>query len=264
MRAVRRLALVLALAALAAGPALAQAEAPPARRLTASFGDPARPGLLKVTLLSGDISVEAHGEREVVVEVRQRPAGQVARRAPASGPTLRIVEDGNVMRVDTPLGGTLDLRILVPAATSLKLRCVRDGDLRVRGVAGEMDLRNTAGAIEVEGAAAPVVAHNDRGSIAVRFARLAPGPMAFSTLHGDIEVAFPEGLAADVVVQSRQGDVTSDFPVVLVDAARRAGRAVGLHRLDAQEEVRGRIGAGGPELRFTTYGGDVTLRRLRR
>ena len=262
IRAARLLALPLALAAAAAGPALAQTDAQP-QRLTAAFSNPARPGLLKVTLLSGDITVEAHGGHEVVVEARRRPSGQAPRRPPASGPTLRIEEDGNVMRVDTPVEGTLDLRILVPAATALKLRCTR-GDLRVRGVAGEMDLRNSDGAIEVDSAAAPVVAHNGRGSIAVRFVRLPAGPMAFSTLHGDIEVAFPDGLAADVVVQSRQGDVVSDFPIVLADAANRAGRAVGLHRLDAKEEVRGRIGAGGPELRFTTYSGDVTIRRARR
>src|SRR5262245_42562149 len=75
-------------------------------RVTVSWSDPARPGLLKVNLLNGGVTVKTHTGRDVIVDVRSRGAGRRApaevgglRRIDTNASGLRIEEQNNVMTI---------------------------------------------------------------------------------------------------------------------------------------------------------------------
>ena len=74
---------------------------------------------------------------------------------------------------------------------------------------------------------------------------------------------MPATVKADVIITSSQGDVWTDFDVTMqpqppvVENENGGGR----YRVRMQREMRGTIGGGGPELRFKTFNGDITLRK---
>src|SRR5436190_1668389 len=122
----KRLTFISSLAAILWLVAPAAAQDLSGDRLTLTFSDPSRPGLLKINLLNGGISVKGYSGKEVIIETRSRNRN---RRGPGPDITglrridvnsnLRIDQENNVMTVMTgsrPDNG--DLEIQVPARTN--------------------------------------------------------------------------------------------------------------------------------------------------
>ncbi len=87
--------------------------------------------------------------------------------------------------------------------------------------------------------------------------------MSFSSFNGNVDVAFPADLGARVRIKAGQGEILSDFELALEAQApilTRDENSDGT-RFELESEVRGTIGAGGPELRFETYNGNVLIRK---
>src|SRR5882724_6826 len=115
-------------------------------RVSVTLSDPARPALVKASLIDGGITVKAYDGKEVIVEarVRNHESGR-----PESGPKriaiastgLTVEEENNQVKVNTEsYARAIDLFISVPVHTSLHLRSVNDGDIVVTGVDGELDV----------------------------------------------------------------------------------------------------------------------------
>jgi DUF4097 and DUF4098 domain-containing protein YvlB len=87
--------------------------------------------------------------------------------------------------------------------------------------------------------------------------------MSFTSFNGDIEVAFPRGLSADLRVNAGRGEVLTDFDfevqpqTSVVDRGGEAGR----YRVRLEREVRAVVGGGGPEMQFKTFNGDIVIRQ---
>jgi Putative adhesin len=264
---------------LAAGPLAAET-------VTVPLSDPTRPAKIEADLVNGGITVEAWNGKEVVVEAvaraddgdsdrdhdeaeEKRDRGDKAkgmRRIPNSGMGLSVEEAQNVVQIESESWRhAIDLKIKVPASASLKLSTVNDGDIHVAGVEGELEISNVNGSIQVRGAAATVVANTVNGEVSVTFARLAAfKSMAFSTLNGDIDVSLPAALSADVRLSSDNGEIYSDYEInmkshVSQPKEERSGR--GHYKVSVSKEMHGSIGAGGSELLFKTFNGDIYLRK---
>lgn len=69
--------------------------------------------------------------------------------------------------------------------------------------------------------------------------------LEFTSMSGDVQVTVPAATNAEVRASARAGTISSDFPL--------SGSVTG--------DMQGTIGSGGPTLRLTTLGGDITLRR---
>jgi hypothetical protein len=273
-----------ALAALALAAPAVSAE-PFREKLVVPLSDPARPAHVEVSLVMGGVTVVGGPVKEVTIEAVARldegedeadyepdeAARQDRRRGmkriPNTALGLEAEEHDNRIAISSDSWRqAIDLEITVPAASSVVVSTVNSGDLAVRGVTGELELHNTNGGISVEGARGPVSAATVNGTVRVLFRADAPAgaPMAFSTLNGDIEVAFPAGLKADVRMRSDNGEIYSDFDVVLerqpakVEEERKKG---GRYRVVLSREVAGKIGGGGPELLLKTFNGDILLKR---
>lgn len=243
-----------------------------AERFNVPLSDPGRPVRLNVSLVTGGITVEAHGGNSVIVEAvaPEPPQGrgpaskEGLRRIPAASPGMEIEEENNVVTVRSGSPTIpLNLRIQVPAQTSLKLSTVNAGHIKVTGVRGDHELSNTNGAIEARQVAGSVVAHTVNGRVLVTFTSITPDKaMAFSTLNGDVDVTFPANTRANLRMESQNGDVYTDFDVTMRERAEsKEGRSGGRYRVTVERAVTGSINGGGPEIRFKTFNGDIHLRR---
>lgn len=187
-------------------------------------------------------------------------------RIPNVGLGLSVEESQNVVRIESESWRrAIDLKIKVPASASLKIGTVNDGDLSVSGVAGDMELSNTNGSITVRAAGSTVVANTVNGEVNVTFARLnAFKSMAFSSLNGDIDVTLPPTINADVRMSSDNGEIYSDFELKLAPRPSQVQEqrgGAGKFKVTIGKEVYGTIGAGGADLLFKTFNGDIYIRK---
>jgi hypothetical protein len=275
--------ILLTVAALTATPVLAAPE-----RLVVPLSDPGKPASIQASLLQGSIHVVAGKAGEVVIladaeadedDERDHAEPVIAgkakeknghggkagmRRIPNSGFELEAEEEGNQVSIGTSSWQqAIDLRIEVPAGSSLELSLVNGEGIVVEGVGGELELHNTNGDIRVKDARGPVSANTVNGEIRVSFAGPLPAsPMAFSTLNGDIDLALPRGAKLDVRLRSDNGEIYSDFDVALSAKAPEVetDRSKGKYRVSVAKELTGKIGGGGPEIYLKTFNGDIVLR----
>lgn len=244
-----------------------------ADRISVTLSDPARPALVKASLVNGGITVKASEGKEVVVEARSRGTHEGGKseggpkRLAISSTGLTVEEENNEVRINTEsYMHAIDLTISVPAHASLKLRAVNDGDIVVTGVDGELDIDDVNGSVTLNNVSGSAVAHALNGRVLATFTRVSQKPMAFSSLNGDIDVTFPADLKANVSIRSDRGDVFSDFDVQLQAAASQPvvedsrGHG-GKYRVKIDKTVHGTINGGGPELQFTNFQGQIYIRR---
>jgi DUF4097 and DUF4098 domain-containing protein YvlB len=162
----------------------------------------------------------------------------------------------------------VNLNIQVPAATSLTLKTINNGEISVDGVSGEVDANDLNGKVTLLNISGTVVAHSLNGSVLVTMNQVDPQkPMSFSTLNGDIDVTLPAGTKAKVKMKSDNGDIYSDFDIALDASARQpkvetAPKGKGVrHRMQFDRAMYGTINGGGPEMQFTTMNGKIFIRK---
>jgi hypothetical protein len=272
----RQLVQVLLSAMLWAEFALAYPQDLSGDRFTVPFSDPSRPGTVKVTIMSGGISIKGYPGKEVVVETKVQDSDQESKREEAKGmkriPNLSTglfaEEENNVISIGSKsFVRDIDLKIQVPIRTSLILKAINGEDVRVEQVDGEIEVDNTNGDVFLVQVSGSVVAHSMNGDLKVSMSSVAPGkPMSFTSLNGDVDVTLPADTKATAVLKSDNGDIFSDFdikmdasvnkPVVEASSGKKAKYVV-----KVDQTMRGTINGGGPEMQFKTFHGDIFIRK---
>ena len=209
-----------------------------ANQVTVPFSDPSRPGTVKVSVLSGSISVRVGSGRDVIVnttdgrdpdDVRERERERSRERSrtgppddPAAGMKrltqpagVNIEEENNTVSINAPaMLGRVTVAIQVPAATNLVLRAVNGGEVSVQGVNGSIEVNNVNGKITLTDVGGPVIAHATNGKVVATLKQLPAGkPMAFTSFNGDVDVTLPPSAKATLKMRSDRGDVYTDFDV---------------------------------------------------
>jgi DUF4097 and DUF4098 domain-containing protein YvlB len=90
--------------------------------------------------------------------------------------------------------------------------------------------------------------------------------MSFSTLNGDIDVTLPADVKANVRMKTDNGAIYSDFDVTLNHtssaAPEQSGRqSNGSYHIRFNRAITGTINGGGPELQFTSFNGQIYIRK---
>jgi len=209
-----------------------------ANQVTVPFSDPSRPGTVKVSVLSGSISVRVGSGRDVIVNTtdgrdpdddreRERERNRErSRSGPADDPAagmkrltqpagVNIEEENNTVSINAPaMLGHVTVAIQVPAATNLVLRAVNGGEVSVQGVNGSIEVNNVNGRITLTDVGGPVIAHATNGKVVATLKQLPAGkPMAFTSFNGDVDVTLPPSAKATLKMRSDRGDVYTDFDV---------------------------------------------------
>ena len=266
----------IAILFLCAGALLAQ----DGEKATVPLHDPSRPARIQANLMMGGITVRGADVKDVLVEAHSRGDGdRRERRVPARADGMKrlelpgnagldVTEEDNVVTIKTAsMNRASDLVITVPRRSSLRLKCMNDGDIYVENVDGEIDANNLNGKVTIKNVAGSVVAHSLNGAVTASLDRIDAGkPMSFSTMNGDIDVTLPDTLKANVRMKTDNGEIYSDFDVKLVAGVSPDGRNSGKqpdgsYHLKFDHTLRGTINGGGPEFQFTSFNGQIYIRK---
>jgi DUF4097 and DUF4098 domain-containing protein YvlB len=277
MQTILSFTLGVALAGAAAG-AAAQSTQP----ISMALSNPSRPATLEVKTMTGDIEIKAYDGNTVLVSTDDSDSPSVRndrdddddrrereglRRLPNTSLGVTVEENDNVVTISMDMSHQhSDLTISVPRRTSVHAKTFGGGgDIKVTGVTGEHELQNVNGDITAIDVAGTIVAGTNNGDVNVSLTELTPGKaLSFSSFNGDIEVTLPSNAKADLLVNSAQGEVWTDFDVTLQpqpSVVEQEGGNGGRNRVRMQREMRATIGGGGSELRFKTFHGDITIRK---
>ena len=247
-------------------------------RVNVPLSDPSRPAVVHASLMNGGITVTGYNGKEVIVEARPRHEGareskpdrkaEGMHRLDSRGSGLSVEEQDNEVNIGvSSMNRTVDLNIQVPFHTSLKLKCLNDGDIKVERVSGEVDADDLNGGVKLLNISGAVVAHSLNEDVIVTLDQVTPGKsMSFSTMNGNVDVTFPADVKARVKLKSDNGEIYSDFDVH-PEANPSSPKIAETHGKDGRFRVQfdkvtyGSINGGGPEMQFTTFNGKIYLRK---
>ena len=234
--------------------------------------NPGQPGKLELqTNFADDVEIIAHDGREVIVKFDGDDedgyddySRNGLRKISTSGVGLEVTEDNNTVRIRTaPNSHDLDLVVMVPKNFSVKLS-VTHGDITVRGVNGEHEIKATNGDVELIDVGGSVVVNSVNGDIEVTMTSVTPNtPMSFTGVNGDIEVSFPAGTKFTGKMKTDYGDVFTNFDIA-IDRSQSASEVTsgdGKYSVTINKWITGTVNGGGPEFLFKTLHGDIEIRK---
>lgn len=161
---------------------------------------------------------------------------------------------------DTGYVVKMDFELQVPTNTSVKLRTVNDGHVKVQNVTGEYTVRNVNGGIEMLNVGGSGHVRTVNGGVKVTFRENPHANSEYASLNGDVELYFARNLSADFRFKTFNGGVYSDYllaalPQQAVKEERRDGKLI----VRADRYTGGRVGNGGPEIRVENFNGDIRV-----
>lgn len=208
---------------------------PPGRQLVLHHGV----GEVEAAGIRGDLRLDGASGRVEAREIRGSLGIDTG-----SGNVAVVDVEGDRLHVDTGSGSVslTDVRadqILVDTGSG------RVSGSRVSG--RELRFDTGSGAIRLDGVAATDL-RADTGSGSIRLALDGDVRSAeLDTGSGGVTLLLPEGLGAELDVETGSGRIDFDFPITVVRAAR--------------DHLVGRVGDGGGRIRVETGSGSVRLRR---
>ena len=240
--------------------------------LTIPLSSPGQPGKLKVKVHDGSVTVQGYSGSDISVTVISHPqdddddddghhrAG--LKRIPNQNLDVSITEENNQVTVSGRHSRRNDFVIQVPARFDLSVNTHHNGEIMVSNINGEIELNAHHEGITVTDASGSVVAGTHHGDIQVAINSVnGEKPMAFSTYHGDVEVTFPSNMNGEAKIKTKSGDIYTDFDIDMKKQQPVKSEKDGKKEIKLSGWTHGTIGSGGPEIMFTSYHGDIIIRK---
>lgn len=257
--------ILIALLLLASGVIMAQSGY---ETVDVALSDPGKEGMLKLHIHSGNITVVGESRSDIELgfkrrgdEGRDKSRGGL-KRISGTAVDLDITEYRNEVEIDAGHEST-NYMIRVPVNFSLSLSTHHQADVVVKNVVGEIEVQSHHGGIELHEVGGSVLAETHHGGILVTMVSVDESkPMAFSTYHGDVEVSLPASVNCSTKINPGRGEIFTDFEIdINPNKHERKTTSGGKQQIKVGGWVQGEIGSGGKEYMFTTYHGDVVLRK---
>ncbi len=283
-RLLRRLILLILLLASTA----ARAQSSPGREATErsshAFSLPAAAARSTLALynISGSVTVQGYAGSQVLVEatktIRADDPAALALGLREAQPGFAQHGDSVLVYLAAPFDSrphhqpaeqqpapyryAFDFVVKVPYQLQLHLSTINDGTVNVRDVTGPLAISNVNGGITLLNVQGTTQAQTVNGVIAATYAAAPAGASSYRTINGDIRVHYPASLGANATFTSLRGEFYTDFATANVlarpVAAAKDGPLAASPYLP-RKETAVRFGAGGPDLRFETLTGNVTI-----
>jgi len=246
-------------------------------RQTLKFSNPTGAKAVEVDNLNGSITVVGYDGNEVQLLAHKTIFARTSEKVQEAleDVTLDITEKNNTIQlyVDGPFrcrdcrgqsySGyevNFDFDLKLPRQTDFYLKTVNDGEIKVTEMAGDYEVENINGGIEMTevSGAGRVYALND--DVKVLFKKNPAAGSYFGSLNGDVEISFRPNLSADLRFKTFNGDMYTDFPVTyLTNATPVRERHKGKNVYKYDKTVKVRVAQGGPELDFDAFNGDIRI-----
>lgn len=156
---------------------------------------------------------------------------------------------------------TYDIDVEAPREARVVVSSI-NGSVRVDKTAGDFDVSDINGGISMSDVSGSGDAHTINGPISVRFASNPLRPSSFKSVNGSLDFYFQPQLSANLLFKTFNGQIYSDFDVTAVLASTAEGEEHnGKFEYHSHGPHRARVGAGGPELSFDAFNGNIRLHR---
>jgi len=158
----------------------------------------------------------------------------------------------------------VDFVLKVPYAINLHAATINGGEVNIQDVAGALSAHNVNGAIRIKNAKAGTKAHTVNGNVDVSYAASPAGSSSYKTINGEINVTYPKDMGGDVHFKSMHGELYTNFaqaqmlPRQVTQSQQKEGNGT---KYKITKDTAVRLGKGGPDLRFETLNGDVTIKQ---
>ncbi|MFK7813816.1 MAG: hypothetical protein AB8B59_15080 [Maribacter sp.] len=238
--------------------------------VTIPLSNPGENGYLKLGLLYGSITVVAHNGKDVIIETinsnskKPEKMKDGMRRIGDTSLEFSVEEYNNKVVIRSKKQNKrVDFKIRVPENFSLDLRATNNGNISVEGVIGDMEISNLNGAITLVDIGGTVIADALNKDIIVTFTKgYEKAPMAFTSLNGDLDITFPNNLAATIKAKTDNGEIFTDYEIKMTRDVKKEEKRTssGVYRVNVDKWVTGTINGGGSELLFKTMNGDIMIR----
>jgi hypothetical protein len=246
--------------------------------------------LLLVDTINGSIEATGYNGSELKVEVSKRIEAETPGRMEAAKREVKLdmTQSGDMVKlyVDGPFrcqchgdccdNGCCsgerhpgyqvyyDFKLQVPSAMRVDLYTVNNGHITVRNIAGDFDIKNVNGRIDLADMGGSGRAHTVNGPVTATFVRNPTSKSSFETINGNVDLTFRKGFQGDARMETMNGGMYTDFEVTPLPleqgvAEKRNGKFV--YRRHGATSVR--IGAGGPEFSMKTLNGDIFIREAK-
>ena len=131
------------------------------------------------------------------------------------------------------------------------------GEIELADVGGDVRAESTSGDVTVDGAARAKVVRLESvsGTLSYTGAIDRAGRYDFTSHSGDITLALPGDVGAQLGLETFSGDIQSDFAITTRGASDDDDRGPRRQRLDVT------LGGGGARITVSTFSGDINLER---
>jgi len=233
-------------------------EVNPAAPLHLKFSDPAKPGIVRLKTMWGDVTVTAADIPDVIVESNIKN-----KHAPEKGPdglrrldsevTYSAAEKDNIITLEFgtdmpgPAAAGATVALTVPRQTSISVSDAFGGKVTIKGVAGDVEVHDMNGEINLDRLAGAALVETMNGEVHASFTRLpADKPLSFTSMNGQIDVRVPADTKANVRLRTHNGAIYTDFDDKVLVTKTEADTSTFSHRMkvkigsngDSDEEWR--------------------------
>jgi len=127
-----------------------------------------------------------------------------------------LSEKGNVATLEYGTDGygaaPADFEITVPRDTSVRVTHATRGDFRCTGLSGDIEVRTMNGEVELKDVSGGAVVETLNGEISVGVKALAPEkPLSFTSMNGKITIRVPADAKAAVHFRTHHGVILTNF-----------------------------------------------------
>jgi len=187
------------------------------------FSDPSKPGSLRLHVMWGEVTITGTDAKEVTIVSNIKNKETASKRSDGlrrldSEITFSATEKNNVVSVEIsgdeggPGPNDAEFTITVPSTTSIHMDNAIGGDVTVKDVIGDTEIRSVNGEITLDHISGSALVETMNGEIHASFAKVAEGkPLSFTSMNGEIEVRIPADTKANVRMRSQNWAVLTDF-----------------------------------------------------
>lgn len=175
-----------------------------------------------------------------------------------TGIGLSINQEGNRISISGAHkeADNAEYKILLPKNIMLKIdyNSWVGGDVKVKGMAGEIEAKSQVGNLEFIDVTGPIVAHTLSSDLEVSFTSLSQKtPSSLTSTSGDIDVTMPSSVKGTFKMSTISGGVYTGFNFDFGEGDNRR-RASG-------QNATGKLNGGGVEVSLRSISGDVYVRK---
>jgi hypothetical protein len=232
---------------------------------------PGEPISLEISIMSARIEVVGEDREdasfEITVEEGTRkiitPSG--SRSLKTGAYSIEVEENDNHIEVDSDWrANKVMLLARVPRDANLELSTVNDGEIIVNNINGILLLENVNGPITATNINGSVIAESVNENIDVSFTGITVDQaMSFSSVNGDLNIGLPDKAGAQLLIDSAEGEIVSEFEVEVQPSKPVMSREDGRHGVEVRVDsvIIANINGGGTVIKLKTLNGDININK---